>query len=145
MTFINLTCAASVLGQAAAQFGAIFPLETCAFVEAVAFTASCSQTKPETQKFTSCQPHFVHANFFRPFLFNLGCIVGTLTVLALVTQEVSGAAAGWLVSSADCAVASIFAVILTGMQVTVWTSKARQASTCRRACENKIIIINFKL
>lgn len=45
VTFINLTCAASVLGQAAAQFGAIFPLQTCAFVEAVAFTASCSHTK----------------------------------------------------------------------------------------------------
>lgn len=65
---------------------------------------------------------------------HVGYRVGTLTVLALVTQEVRGAAAGWLVSGADCAVASIFAVILTGVQVTVWPRKACQASTGRRAC-----------
>lgn len=45
----------------------------------------------------------------------MGLLVETLTVLALVAQEIRGAAAGWLVSSTDRAVASILAVILTGM------------------------------
>lgn len=57
-----------------------------------------------------------------------------LTVLALITQEVMGTLAGGLVSAADRAVASVLAVILTGMQVTVLPCEASQASTRRRAC-----------
>lgn len=64
----------------------------------------------------------------------MGYIVETLTVLALVAKEVSGAATGRLVSGTNCAVASVFAVILTGVQVTVWSCEACHASTGRRAC-----------
>lgn len=45
-----------------------------------------------------------------------------------------GTLAGGLVSAADRAVASVLAVILTGMQVTVLPCEASQASTRRRAC-----------
>lgn len=45
-----------------------------------------------------------------------------------------GTLAGRLVSAADRAVASILAVVLTGVQVTVPPRKARQASARRRAC-----------
>lgn len=58
----------------------------------------------------------------------------TASILALVTQEVRRAAAGWLVSGADSTVASALAVILTGVQVTVWSCKPCRASTGRRAC-----------
>lgn len=60
--------------------------------------------------------------------------MGTLTILALVTQEIRWAAACWLVSSAYCTVASILAVIPTSMQVTVRPCKAWQASAGGRAC-----------
>lgn len=60
--------------------------------------------------------------------------MGTLTILALVAQEVRRAAAGWLVSSTDSTVTSIRAVILTGVQVTVRSCKSCQTSTGRRAC-----------
>lgn len=98
MTPVHLTCAATVLRQTAAQFGATFTLKTCAFVQAVALTAS---------------------------------------VLALVTQEVSWAAAGRLVSGTNCTVSSIVAVIPTGVQVTVWPCKAFQAPTGRRTCRGR--------
>lgn len=71
---------------------------------------------------------------YEHILSNLREAVGTLTVLALVAQEVRGAATDRLVSDADCAVASIFAVLLTGVQVTVLPCKAYQASTGGRAC-----------
>lgn len=44
VTFVDLTFAASELGQTAAQFAAIFTLQTCSFVEAVTFTTPCSHT-----------------------------------------------------------------------------------------------------
>lgn len=50
VTLVNLTLAAAVLRQTAAQFGAIFPLQTCAFVQAVAFTAPCSHKHTETDR-----------------------------------------------------------------------------------------------
>lgn len=49
VTFINLTCGARVLREAAAQLGAIFSLQTFTFVEAVAFTAPCSHTHTHTR------------------------------------------------------------------------------------------------
>lgn len=58
----------------------------------------------------------------------------TLTVLALFTQELSRTLAGRLIPSTDCAVASILAIILTRVQVTVWSSEARQASTSGSSC-----------
>ena len=58
--------------------------------------------------------------------------LGTLTVLALVAQEVTGTPAGRLVSGADCAVAFILTIILTCVQVTVWPCEAGRASTSRR-------------
>lgn len=61
----------------------------------------------------------------------------TASVLALVAQEGKGAAAGWLVSGADGTIASIFAVILTGVQVTVWPCEACRASTGRRTCRGR--------
>lgn len=44
VTLVNLTRAAGVLRLTAAQFGATVTLQTCSFVQAVAFTASCSHT-----------------------------------------------------------------------------------------------------
>lgn len=70
----------------------------------------------------------------------------TLTILALVTQKIRGAAACWLVSSVNCTVASILAVIPTSLQVTVWTSETWQTSAGRRACGrryNENIVIVF--
>ena len=58
--------------------------------------------------------------------------LGTLTVLALVAQEVIGTPAGRLVSGTDCAVAFILTIILTCVQVTVWPCEACRASTGRR-------------
>ena len=124
VAFINLAGGAGVLGEAAAQLGAIFSLQTFTFVEAVAFTAPCSHTHTHTHN-ERCTTH-------------IQCprseIEGALTVLALIPQEVLGTLAGRLVSAADRAVASVLAVILTGVQVTGRPGKARQASARRRAC-----------
>ena len=53
----------------------------------------------------------------------------TLTVLALVSQDVAGATAHGLVAAVDSTVASVLAVVLTGAQVAVGPSEARETST----------------
>lgn len=52
-----------------------------------------------------------------------------LTVLALVSLVFWRAATGWLVASADGAVASIQAVVLTRVAVTVGPCETLQAAT----------------
>lgn len=129
MAFINLTGGARVLRQAAAQLGAVFSLKTFAFVEAVAFTAPCSHTRKHTHTHAHDERCSIQVQ-----VPGSSETARVLTVLALITQEVVGTLAGGLVPAADRAVASVLAVILTGVQVAVRPREARQASAGRRAC-----------
>ena len=56
-----------------------------------------------------------------------------LTVLALVSQEVTGASAGGLVASCYGAVPSVLAVVVARAQTTVRPGEARPTPTGRRA------------
>lgn len=125
VTLVDLTGAAGELGQTATELRAVLTLETGAFVQTVAFTASCEHTRGHTHT------QVLFTSPYQPCLV-IFCSLKTLTVLALVTQEVSRAATGRLVSCTDCTVSSILTIILTRVQGTVRSSEASQASTCRR-------------
>lgn len=116
-THAQLTLRAEERPGTVAKFSAAVHLHADAFVLAQVFTFTC-----RTQRRFSILPSGGNDRL----VLSQGL---KLTVLALVAQEAVWAAAGGLVALVDGAVASVLAVVLTGVQVTSGTSKAGLTAT----------------